>query len=244
MKLYHYCSVETGLKILESKTIHLSSLSTSNDSGEGKWALNEIADEVGRSSISSYPWDLLDSLEYFAFCLSTDGDSVSQWFQYASAGQGICIAFDSDNLRSLGDKSSEKTINYWYDEINYGKKNKKYEELTQAFKEKNPNTYSLDGRYDYFFSIKNPSFSNENEYRLNSILHDHSIDNWIKDIKYKSTQNSVKSYLSIDFKNNLKLVTDIILGPKNITEKKTLESFLHKHDFKHVCVSKSKSKLR
>jgi len=108
--LYHYCSTETLVSILSRRTIRLSSLTQSNDSKEGAAILDVFLQLARESDLASsaqarlekelrLAYDLFDGL---GFCLSEDGDLLSQWRGYADDGRGVSIGFNKDYLESLG----------------------------------------------------------------------------------------------------------------------------------------------
>lgn len=104
--LYHYCSTQTGLAILQSRTFRLSALSAANDSMEGRVLGRVFAQllsatglppdvvDVASVIVEGYP----DSTEGFAFCLSEKGDTLSQWRAYGADGSGISIGFSAEFL--------------------------------------------------------------------------------------------------------------------------------------------------
>ncbi|MBO9441161.1 DUF2971 domain-containing protein [Phaeobacter italicus] len=104
--LYHYCSTQTGLAILQSRMFRLSALSAANDSMEGRLlgrvfgellcAAGVAPDVVDVASVivEGYP----NSTEGFAFCLSERGDILSQWRAYGLDGTGVSIGFSSEFL--------------------------------------------------------------------------------------------------------------------------------------------------
>lgn len=104
--LYHYCSTQTGLAILKSRTFRLSALSAANDSLEGRVlgrvfykllqesGLPPEVVDVASVVVEGYP----DSTEGFAFCLSEKGDLLSQWRAYGRDAAGISIGFSADLL--------------------------------------------------------------------------------------------------------------------------------------------------
>lgn len=102
--LYHYCSTETFLNIIQNKSIRLSSMKMSNDSSEGIWVSNLISDYIENGGmgfskiemklIHMFLSDYQDIFPSLAFCLSREGDLLSQWRGYADDGYGFCIGFD------------------------------------------------------------------------------------------------------------------------------------------------------
>ena len=107
--LYHYCSTTTFHSIIEKKSIWLSSLSLSNDWMEGKLvteAVRRLAEQDGLPQ----NWilqlqQILDSFvqlfDGLGFCLSENGDLLSQWRGYGSDATGIAIGFSSEYFEWL-----------------------------------------------------------------------------------------------------------------------------------------------
>lgn len=112
MLLYHYCSTDTFVKIINDGSIRLSMLSMSNDHLEGRWMRSVFEREFDRLEISDAHFErvmgLIDQATDFVspagFCLSEEGDQLSQWRGYADDGNGFAIGFQPDYLRALGKK--------------------------------------------------------------------------------------------------------------------------------------------
>ena len=116
--LYHYCSVSTFHSIIQSRSIRLSSLTLSNDTMEGKLVAKAITrlaerDGLGNKTILRLQ-ELLTSLESLVdglgFCLSEEGDLLSQWRGYAADATGVSIGFSHAYLQqfSASSKNSGK----------------------------------------------------------------------------------------------------------------------------------------
>ncbi len=111
--IYHYCSNDTFLKIITGSSIHLSSLSISNDRMEGKlvidlmkeWASKNINPEPLRRDFLMLVENINSRYDGLGFCLSEEGDLLSQWRGYADDGKGISIGFSKDYLESIANKS-------------------------------------------------------------------------------------------------------------------------------------------
>ncbi|WP_168990481.1 DUF2971 domain-containing protein [Aureimonas flava] len=105
--LYHYCTNDTFLKIIEGKCLQLSDLRLSNDTMEGSWVQHVVAEMCASDPVLAPHTDRIsamieDAVKTFAnvgFCLSEDGDSLSQWRGYADDGQGMSIGFSKEKLR-------------------------------------------------------------------------------------------------------------------------------------------------
>jgi len=107
--LFHYCSVTTFNSIVENRSIHLSSLSLSNDSLEGKLAVNTLKRLAQRDGLDGTMRERLETylegyeaiIDGLGFCLSEEGDLLSQWRGYASDATGISIGFSTEYLKWL-----------------------------------------------------------------------------------------------------------------------------------------------
>jgi len=108
--LYHYCSTDTFTSIIRGRAIWLSALSLSNDTLEGKLVRRTLTRLAGRDNLDSNAqdglWAALASLEGMldglGFCLSEEGDLLSQWRGYAANATGVSIGFASSYLTALG----------------------------------------------------------------------------------------------------------------------------------------------
>jgi hypothetical protein len=109
--LYHYCSTEAFHSIISGRSLRLSGLSFSNDYLEGKLARQLIGDLCDQSGFDAYQKKRVEDLltlidQYFdghGFCLSEDGDVLSQWRGYANNGNGISIGFSTKYLEKIVD---------------------------------------------------------------------------------------------------------------------------------------------
>ena len=109
MILYHYCSSQTFLRIVGGPSIRLSSLAQSNDSMEGKLVSESLArlgtrDTLSAAEITRMQGDfgiMEDLFGGLGFCLSEEGDLLSQWRGYADDGTGISIGFSKPYLDEL-----------------------------------------------------------------------------------------------------------------------------------------------
>lgn len=117
--LYHYCSVQAFHAIIQSRSVHLSSLSLSNDSQEGKLVAKTIArlaknDGLSPSVIENLQHSIAtleNILDGLGFCLSEKGDLLSQWRGYATDATGFSIGFSKDYLEKLSEykRSAEES---------------------------------------------------------------------------------------------------------------------------------------
>jgi hypothetical protein len=116
--LYHYCSNNAFHSIIENRRIWLSSLSLSNDSMEGKLVAEILAriakadglDQAATQRLQKLVSGLEQVIDGLGFCLSEDGDLLSQWRGYATDATGVSIGFSKDYLEQFAEASgaSEK----------------------------------------------------------------------------------------------------------------------------------------
>lgn len=117
--IYHYCSVESMLSILDNSCIWLSDSTKTNDNTEIHWLLNnvgEIYEEVLDKYKSEYDGKIYKKIrseveeginyikkekvpytEYkrFLACFSGNCELLSQWRAYGNNGFGVALGFDS-----------------------------------------------------------------------------------------------------------------------------------------------------
>lgn len=111
--LYHYCSNKAFHSIIEKRKIWLSSLSLSNDSMEGKLVAEILAriaeadglDQVATHRLQKAVSQLEKCIDGLGFCLSEEGDLLSQWRGYAADATGVSIGFSKDYLDRFAEAS-------------------------------------------------------------------------------------------------------------------------------------------
>ncbi|MHB9074403.1 MAG: DUF2971 domain-containing protein [Desulfobaccales bacterium] len=117
--LYHYCSNDAFHSIIENRRIWLSSLSLSNDSMEGKLVAEILAriakadglDQAAMHRLQESVSGLEQVIDGLGYCLSENGDLLSQWRGYAADATGVSIGFSKDYLEQCAEASraSEKS---------------------------------------------------------------------------------------------------------------------------------------
>jgi hypothetical protein len=111
--LYHYCSTASFHAIVQSHALWLSSLSLSNDTMEGKLVASTIARLAERDSIDQDSCRRIQGaigmlekgFDGLGFCLSEDGDLLSQWRGFAADATGVSIGFSTEYLNWLSNGS-------------------------------------------------------------------------------------------------------------------------------------------
>lgn len=116
--LYHYCSSEALISMVANKSLWLSSLTLSNDSLEGRLVNETVMRVAARDKLDVRSREKLrESLEFserlfdgLGFCLSEDGDLLSQWRGYADDAKGVAIGFNRLYLESLAQASFAQSV--------------------------------------------------------------------------------------------------------------------------------------
>jgi len=129
--LYHYCSTQAFLSIIQNRSIWLSDADKTNDKMELRFIFKEIKKviDVAINSYSSQYDDeilcyvketsfkIIENLfnktapivsngKFFLTCFSEDGDLLSQWRAYANNGKGIAIGFNSNLFAGFANSTS------------------------------------------------------------------------------------------------------------------------------------------
>jgi hypothetical protein len=107
--LYHYCSADSFVSIVQNRTIRLSSLSLSNDSMEGRLTKKTVLRLANRDHLTEATKVRLNECldinerryDALGFCLSRLGDLLSQWRGYADDACGFSIGFGVPYLNAL-----------------------------------------------------------------------------------------------------------------------------------------------
>lgn len=111
--LYHYCPNNAFHSIIENRRIWLSSLSLSNDSMEGKLVAEILAriskadglDLAATHRLQESVSGLEQVIDGLGYCLSENGDLLSQWRGYAADATGVSIGFSKDYLEQFAEAS-------------------------------------------------------------------------------------------------------------------------------------------
>jgi hypothetical protein len=114
--LYHYCSNDTFVSIVQNRAIWLSSLSLSNDTMEGRLVNGALVRLAERDGIDAKTRDRLRDnvglmtglIDGLGFCISEEGDLLSQWRGYGDDAQGVSIGFSYTYLEKLADLYQHK----------------------------------------------------------------------------------------------------------------------------------------
>ena len=104
--IYHYCTSESFLSIIEEKSLWLSAADYTNDYEETK-CIDKYIDEIAHSLRDGINDNAIDNIltnykkfkdKPFIACFSERGDMLSQWRAYTADGTGVAIGFKTDHF--------------------------------------------------------------------------------------------------------------------------------------------------
>ena len=107
--IYHYCDLAAFLAILKSGRLRLSDALTLNDSEEISWGVRRFLEGLKRNARLPIAEKLLGATDVLrsrfdeccpcVSCLSSEGDSISQWRGYAADGTGAAVGLTFRGVR-------------------------------------------------------------------------------------------------------------------------------------------------
>lgn len=253
--VYHYCSLEGFLSIIQNASLWMSDISKSNDCLESIYIRNKIQNrikcglEVDSENLHAQETgyrisgELDDSMLAYVVCFSERRDCLSQWRGYADDGKGISVGFCKKKLELLPkimhhNLSFSKVI---YDENQQEKYvNKVAEEIFRNMEFKGIGLAGIEfnsNHRDEFAIYKNPSFEEEREWRL--ILN--SFPKW-EEIKvgdmsftepsFRISEGQLISYVELSFANvKSDFVKEIWIGPKSKVELRDIKHVLKRYGY-------------
>lgn len=269
--IYHYCSMDSFSKIIQSKELWINSYTKMNDSTEGTLivtALNKyILDNL--SSIHEdfdFYKNLLEfinekSPHIYLSSFSQDRDLLSQWRAYADDGKGIAIGFplNSFNVRIIENRLEDyccydQYYMYKVQYTNYEEVNKIIESVLSKVKNKHDKVAISSVGMQFIrmrVVFKNDSFSQEDEWRLateRKILMPskdgikHLNPKFREDVKTRVTPKGLSTYLTYPILGKGEpQIDEVILGPLNRTTEDDLQFFLEKNGLESVKIHRSSS---
>lgn len=261
--LYHYCSNETFCSIVQNKTIWLSSLLLSNDTQEGLW-IDQIIDNLVQDFDS--PEEFREAISKFfnpskadglGFCMSKEGDMLSQWRGYANDGMGVSIGFSTKYFDKIG-QAQDTESGFSFREVNYNEREQtkmvrpllnsidKFARSIPSFASEEATdklTSQIRTFWDLKFRIKNPAFSEENEWRLISpYIPDDQQEPDPDPVMLRAVNNRLIPYREYPIMEGQ--IKKVILGPKNISKAVDLRNYLELQGFSNVDISSSSASYR
>lgn len=240
--IYHYCSPQTFLQIIERKCIWLSSTNNMNDFSEGEWFISAVKNMLeSKQEEYSSEWCNTAWVHFIAniapkyiTCFSKNGDSLSQWRAYAQDGEGVAIGFEDSEFGAEGENihtNASPKMSLCLKDVRYSSvKNIVDELITIAVYLRSIDTKEISNSAVDFSMIcsslamltKNPAFEEENERRLvYSAIVTHKKDdgsvgvmNALGDMKHRISNGYLTSYFELEI-NPFKAIKEVVLGPKN-----------------------------
>lgn len=254
--IYHYCSEETFVKIVESKALWLTAIDKMNDYAEGNW-LTHIVSNLCNERLATNANDLMayDSLIksinsrmnkrfHHVACFSSNPDLLSQWRGYANGGKGVAIGFNSSILESamysmfnaglptaLCYRNGLAKIQY----VNINNLRDWISNVLDVLLQSQTKYIQISKILsDYALLFKNPAFGEENEYRF-AVSHEKNILRSSREstkelaakLKWRTTSKGLSSYFELKLEPK-KVINNIVLGPLNKSEPEAIQAFLGK----------------
>jgi hypothetical protein len=286
MNLFHYCSNASLLSVLTSKEVWASEFSLSNDLLEGRW-IREIFSEYCREKKINDAERLLllnhldGMLGFFrgaGFCMSEEGDLLSQWRAYADNGAGAAIGFNKDYFEILSTARQQRNESFGVGLHKVEYDPRRQQELISEPVEKIlglvtqgalrfPTLASLvseeeKGRrekqlkellfhiflfFPYLFKLKNPAFAEEREWRLISYILKDSGEHsgQLSEMEFRALVDRLIPFRRIPLEQfEVPSITEIVLGPRNVTPDEIIHAVLRKNNWPNVHVRRSKASYR
>ena len=190
--VYHYCSLDAFMSIIQKHTFRLTNVSKSNDYDEIRYcvdgyaralqkACNEYKDKFNCEEFIDFrkmvETSLLDSsLLFYAICFSSEKDLLSQWRGYADDGKGIAIGISTDFFEKIPDDSYKYYDTLGFSKITYGFDSTQIKNDILSILERKCLASQAEFETEIFrlfywlicrsVFYKNPAFLEENEWRL------------------------------------------------------------------------------
>jgi hypothetical protein len=284
--LYHYCSNSAFYSIVSNKSIWLSSLSLSNDTMEGRLVSEILLKLAEEDSLKEYDSnrlrDMVDDLREFfdglGFCLSENGDLLSQWRGYANDASGVSIGFSDEYLELLSrETKSQGGAGFTLQKVEYENATQvelirpAYAEIKELIDKgafRFPAIGGILGRrtdeeieketretkkifsqlsmavlmlFSKLYLLKAKAFREEREWRLISYLVKEAEDH----CSFRASHDRIIPYREFKIPPLSKdAITEVYLGPKNITPNHIIKSFLNQNGFENTKVLRSEATYR
>lgn len=261
--LWHYCSVETFAAIIEGGLIRLGDLLHMNDSKEIVWfdevvqaALLRRAETLSEHRRQEF-WAMYQANQHtrFSFCLSEDGDLLSQWRAYAANGSGVAIGFQASTLpqvKHVPYLHANPATTFGLFQVIYDRTEQ--DALVEALLE--PICAKGDHDADFSFGLlaahfssqgvltKNPAFKEEREWRLvySPVIHPATLQHMNgHEFRLRQQVRNGDLFTFFEWKPNAlhELIAEVRLGPSCRLRSFDLKLLLQRCGFVRTAVSQS-----
>ena len=221
---------------------------------------------------------LEQGIDGLGFCLSEEGDLLSQWRGYAVDASGVSIGFSKEYLNKLAEKirgqdkpgfslqrveydpkAQENLIKPTYDQIKelIGQGALALPDMTsllgfrtrdegESIKKKMETaskilSWKVLSLFAELFLLKTRAFREEKEWRLISYFVKLMDDT----CSFRALNDRIVPYREFILDESTKgAITEVILGPKNMTPNYVIDSFLKQNGYANVKVSRSEASYR
>lgn len=237
--MFHYTSVDTFLKLIESRVLWASDLSKMNDPDEFTTGISIIK----RAFIDKFPQyqDWLNKNRFFGTTNQTlllgcsftyDSDNISQWRAYGDDGSGVSIGIDKNILNSfnttlvLAGHCQEREVSLFnFCDVIYSKDTLE-QSVIKTLEAIDNFPLSINDDFDLSikllrlaYSYKSDFYSSENEVRAifeSSKNSDHYTQSTLQyNLKFRMSNYGLTPYRDLKLGNkNRTSIFKVILGPK------------------------------
>lgn len=269
--VYHYCSFETFLKIIQTQTIRFSDIMKSNDRQEIIFLWDEFCkyyqnlknlQKTDFRCISSkfFKNQMLDNTTFLASCFSSAEDQLHMWCQYAK--KGVAIGFEKDALEKWSKKILLLDNKIYYSEenlennmvscgiVNYRSRDEVSSFISEVCDGKPLVTDNLEEIFVKACFFKNDFWKEEQEWRIIFPIYD-----FLQNENYKLGYNEASKIeflpdkyfgfkTSCNVKFNPLIIKKIILAPDCKSSECDVEKILHTNGLYDIRIRKSKGSIQ
>jgi hypothetical protein len=258
-QLFHYCSADGLYGIVTGRSLWLSEIRTLNDESEMLYG-REVVDRVLRSQNPRPAWlpkgmasksgflEFVSSSRMYVGCFCSEGDLLSQWRAYGARGSGFAIGFSRQLLEEhCRGNDVAGPFRVVYDKNGQTKVVRTFVQRAKEIAAKHGlgvNEYRGYSEEFMFWltafmpAMKNPSFSEEKEWRLFRIHPEGTPE-------FRPTHGAIIPYLTM---SNIppRVFSSVILGPTVEPDfgLRPMKLFLEHNRLEHVEVRRSQVPLR
>jgi hypothetical protein len=287
MLLYHYCSNQSFLSVIQNREIWASELSMSNDHLEGRWVRQVFTGFCTEKSVATVDLNqllvhldgLISLVGAAGFCLSEEGDLLSQWRGYADDGAGINIGFSPQYLERLEKLEQSEEFSVALRKVTYDPLTQKQQIISTvetilnavtagAFRSRVGSlliptsdsekksieesfrrlSFGFLQMFPYLYTLKNPAFQEEREWRLLSYVTRPPTNMDAGDLPkmdFRAKPDRIVPIRRVALPDlEIPAIVKVTLGPRNITPEQIIAAALFKYGFKDVEVSRSEASYR
>lgn len=253
--VYHYCTLQGFLGIIQNASLWVSDISKSNDGLECIYGRNQIKNriekEIENNAEAMDEWrmgyemnaDLHNSKLTYVACFTEKKDCLSQWRGYADDGRGMALGFDKKVLEQL---SKSMKFNLEFAKVIYNETEQEtnvdrlVKEILKIVEEKGAGIAGLELNSNFkmeFPFYKHPGFEEEEEWRL--VLTAHPFGREMKvgnmkfsEPKYRVSNGKLISYRELCFSDIKEdFVKEIWIGSKADVELRDIMQVLKRYHY-------------